>query len=267
MEESTIAKAYDEQILKLTGGKAREVYAYLINSELAKNSQIYANIVSIKRLGINDHGMVHMRRVTLYAVTISNLLRSQHINFSAQEEQWADEDDSLVAIIVASFLHDIGMGIHRQRHEFFSVILGSQLIDEILERFYDETESFKRFALKCVIIEAISGHMGTQEVASIEAGVLMVADGCDLEFGRSKPVFKHTKMVRIGDIHRYSSSSVMKVEVLKGEVKPVLIKILLRELAGFFQIEEILMKKILKSPIKDYIEVEAVLNDIHTKYL
>jgi uncharacterized protein len=97
--------------------------------------------------------------------------------------------------------------------------------------------------------------MGHQEIASREAGVLLVADGCDLEFGRAKPATNISINGRIGDIHRYSASCVQKVTLSPGDVKPVKISILLKEYAGFFQIEEILMQKILKSTIKDFVEV------------
>ncbi|HQL32978.1 MAG TPA: phosphohydrolase, partial [Treponemataceae bacterium] len=48
--------------------------------------QEYANTVSIVRLGYNDHGPVHMRKVTLNAVTMMNLLHEAGIKPNIEQE-------------------------------------------------------------------------------------------------------------------------------------------------------------------------------------
>jgi len=265
MTDSEIAQIINQEILKQLGGKPLIAFEECMNSNYLSLSQDYSNTVSIKRLKMNDHGKVHMRKVTNYAIQISTLLNENGIHLSGQTEGWCEYEDSVVTIILSSFLHDIGMVIHRQNHEFYTLLLVDKEVDRILSVIYGEADSAKKFALKCLVIESISGHMGHQQIASLEAGILLVADGCDLEFGRAKPATNVSINGRIGDIHRYSASCVEKVTISAGDIKPVKISIQISEYAGFFQIEEILMQKILKSTIKEHVEVVGFLDPSHPK--
>jgi metal-dependent HD superfamily phosphatase/phosphodiesterase len=120
-----------------------------------------------------------------------------------------------------------------------------------------EKEIEKRLILRSLIIEAIVGHMGTQRIHSLEAGILLIADGSDLEQGRARIPMLITRESRVGDIHKYSSSAVEKVEIGKGEKRPVRITVRMRESVGFFQVEEILHRKIDASPVKPFVELYA----------
>ena len=61
--------------------------------------QEYANVVSIRRLGYNDHGPVHMRMVALNALTMLNLLHEAGIPTSLEhDEAGTYEDLSLIHI-------------------------------------------------------------------------------------------------------------------------------------------------------------------------
>lgn len=81
----------------------------ILEDEEARVIQEYANIVSIKRLGFNDHGPVHMRQVTYGALQIMELLRTVGIHTSLQEEGAGSYEDSLCDVVLAGFLHDAGM--------------------------------------------------------------------------------------------------------------------------------------------------------------
>lgn len=260
MTDLEISEQIDKEILILLEGLPLTTYNLCIGSDFFSSAQNYANNVSIRRLKMNDHGKVHMRKVTYYAIVISKLLNERGVKFSGQIENWCTYEDSLVTIILSSFIHDIGMSVHRQNHEYYTLLLANKHIDTILDSLYPESENKKKYGLKCLIMESVAGHMGNQEIASLEAGVLLVADGCDLEFGRAKPSSNISINGRIGDIHHYSASCIQKVSITKGDIKPVKISILLKEYAGFFQIEEILMYKILKSTIKEYVEVVGFID-------
>ncbi|MDR2079173.1 MAG: phosphohydrolase, partial [Treponema sp.] len=60
----------------------RRAAQYLLDDPEIRAVQEYANIVSIKRLGYNDHGPVHMRTVALNAVIMMGLLRQSGIKTS-----------------------------------------------------------------------------------------------------------------------------------------------------------------------------------------
>ena len=52
---------------------------YLFADEELQEMQEYANNVSIKRLGFNDHGPVHMRQVAGNAIKMLNILQESGI--------------------------------------------------------------------------------------------------------------------------------------------------------------------------------------------
>ena len=53
-----------------------ELVRYLFNDEELQEMQEYANNVSIRRLGYNDHGPVHMRQVVGNAIKMLNILHN-----------------------------------------------------------------------------------------------------------------------------------------------------------------------------------------------
>ncbi|RLE58929.1 MAG: phosphohydrolase, partial [Thermoprotei archaeon] len=59
------------------------------------------------------------------------------------------------------------------------------------------------------------------------------------------------------DIHALSALSIKCVELSKGNNKPVKIIIKMDDLAGYFQVEKVLMPKIESSGLKNFIEVEV----------
>ncbi len=218
--------------------------------------QDYANTVSIKRLGFNDHGPVHMRTVVLNAILMMNLLKKAGVKTSLEEEEIGSFSDSLVAVILASFLHDLGMTIGRQDHELHSVYLGLPVIDRVLAAVFHDDAS-RRFILRSLAIEGISGHMGTRAIHSLEAGVILVADGCDIQKGRARIPLSLGNEPRVGDIHKYSASSIEDVHIQAGGEKPISIMVEMSSEVGFFQIEEVLIAKLGRSTIKQYIELYA----------
>ena len=110
---------------------------------------------------------------------------------------------------------------------------------------------------RSVAIEGIVGHMASRRIHSIEAGVILVADGCDMERGRARiPLVLNTDP-RVGDIHKYSANSIEHVRIEAGKHKPVRISVEMSTDVGFFQIEEVLLPKVNMSPAKQYIELYA----------
>ncbi len=261
MISNNIIEDLDSAIFNKLEGKPLMAAQNLIHSKYINDFQEMANIVSKIRLKINDHGRVHMRKVTLYSIQIARLLKENGIQLSAEEENWGAFEDSLVSIIISAFLHDIGMAINRQRHEFFALVLVGNFIDELLDELYGKPSSLLKVGLKSMIVEAISGHMGTQKVSSREAGILLIADGCDLEYGRARKGSFKLVNGRVGDIHQYSAAAISKVEIVQGVEKPISINVYMDESAGFFQVEEVLMYKLLRSPLKDFVELYTVFEE------
>jgi hypothetical protein len=140
------------------------------------------------------------------------------------------------------------MTIGRDHHELMSVVLAQPHIGRLLHDFYPNPIQLE--IMRSLITECIAGHMATQKISSLEAGIVLVADGCDMIGGRARIPMKIAKQAHVGDIHRYSAASITDVQITKGEEKPVRIVVAMSESAGFFQIENVLMPKIQASPAK-----------------
>ncbi|GAH19623.1 unnamed protein product [marine sediment metagenome] len=244
----------ENEILAMLSGKPALAASLVFNDQEAQALQNYANVVSIKRLGFNDHGPVHMRKTAQNALIMFDILSKAGIKFNLEEEKIGTEEESKVAVLISSLLHDIGMSIGRDNHEFLGVVLAMPIIERTLTKIYDK-DIEKKTIIRSLIIECISGHMATQTIYSLEAGLVSIGDGCDMEKGRARIIFLLSRTPQVGDIHKYSANSIQNVEIVKGEEKPIRIIVEMTESVGFFQIEEVLFPKILSNPVKPHIEL------------
>jgi metal-dependent HD superfamily phosphatase/phosphodiesterase len=116
---------------------------------------------------------------------------------------------------------------------------------------------WKQTMLRALILECISGHMGTHTVHSIEAGVVQIADGCDMTKGRARIPLALGQITKGGHIHQYSANSIEDVNIDAGKEKPIRIVVHMSNESGFFQVEEVLLKKIAGSTAKPFVELYA----------
>jgi len=235
-------------------GKALEGAKLILADEEIQATQEYANTVSIVRLGYNDHGPVHMHCVTLNAIIMLGLLRQAGVKTSLEKEEVGDFDDSLLAVIFASMLHDLGMSIGRHEHEIHSTYLALPIMDRILARLFPDNLK-RKVIIRSLALEGISGHMGNRTINSLEAGVIQIADGCDMTKGRARISIALNQNARAGSIHQYSANSIEEVRFSAGQEKPIRIEVLMSSEVGLFQIEEVLLTKITASTAKPYIEL------------
>lgn len=233
-----------------------EMVKYLFADEELQEMQEYANNVSIRRLGFNDHGPVHMRQVVGNAIKMLNILHEAGIRTSLEIEEIGTFEDSMCAVILAGLMHDLGMAIGRQGHEEMSVLLAQPIIDKTLLHVFPDN-LHRRVIIKSVATEAIIGHMSSRKIHSIEAGILLIADGCDMTKGRARIPMAINTTPKVGDIHKYSANAINRIGIHRGERKPIKIDIEMSGDVGFFQIEEVLLTKIDSSPSKEYVELYA----------
>jgi len=260
-KELSLDKKIIEAICGLSSeGAALKAARLLLADDEVQALQEYANTVSIKRLGFNDHGPVHMRTVALNGAIMMGLLRKAGIQTSLEKEEAGTFDDSLTAVFLASSLHDIGMGVGRHEHEFHSAYISIPIIDRILSQIFP-ADIDKRIRIRSIALEGISGHMGTHKIHSLEAGLVQVADGCDMQKGRARIPLVLTSGPRMGDIHQLSANSIESVSISEGKEKPIHIEVNMSGEVGLFQIEEVLLVKISASPVKPYIELFANVNN------
>jgi metal-dependent HD superfamily phosphatase/phosphodiesterase len=239
--------------------KVTEAAGLLLKDEEIRSMQEYANVVSIMRLKFNDHGPVHMRTVVLNALVMMDLIRRAGVKTSLEKEECGSFEESLIAVLFGAFLHDIGMSIGRQDHEMHSAYMAYPVIDRILRELYPQ-DYHKRTVIRSTAIEAISGHMGNRAIYSLEAGIVQVADGCDMTKGRARIPLAIGGGPRMGDIHQYSANSIEELLIEAGAEKPVSIHVHMSSEVGLFQVEEVLLNKIAAGTAKSYIELYAVVN-------
>jgi metal-dependent HD superfamily phosphatase/phosphodiesterase len=245
-------------------GKGLAGLKILLASEELQAIHEYANTVSIVRLGYNDHGPVHMRKVTQTAMLMMELLKKAGIKTSLEAEECGDFEDSLMAVIFAAILHDIGMGMGRQNHELHSSIMALPFIDNVLAEVYKD-DWHRRAIIRGVAMEGIAGHMGTISISSLEAGIVQVADGCDMTKGRARIQISMHNTPRAGHIHQYSANSIEEVRISAGKEKPIRIDVNMSSEVGLFQVEEILLHKIANSTAKQHIELYAEVGEKNAK--
>jgi len=242
------------------GEKVIEAAKLMVADEEIQATQEYANNVSIIRLGFNDHGPVHMRIVVLNAITMMGLLRKAKIKTSLETEEVGDFEDSLTAVIFATMLHDLGMCVCRQDHELHSAYLAAPILDRVLSKVY-QLDLHKKVMIRALTLEGISGHMGNRTIHSLEAGIVQVADGCDMTKGRARIPIALGYSPRVGDIHQYSASSIEEVRLSQGQERPIRIQVFMSSEVGLFQVEEVLLTKIASSTAKPHIELYAQVRD------
>lgn len=231
----------------------------LLEDTEVKAIQDYANTVSITRLGLNDHGPVHMKTVCHNALKMLRILHDAGVKTSLETESVGTFADSVTAVCIAALLHDAGMTIARKGHELYSGIVTYNIIKDVLTKILPE-DVRRRTIIQSVAMEGIVGHMATNPVHSIEAGLILIADGCDMTKGRARITLEIPTKPTEGDIHKYSANSIEKVKIRHGKERPVKIEVYMKSEVGFFQVEEVLIPKIQSSPAKHLVELYAGVN-------
>lgn len=217
---------------------------------------VVADVNATKRLGMSDHGCVHIQVVSNIALRILRLLAKRGVEPSVFKDFGMDRRDAEVIIVAGAMLHDVGMSIHRADHEAYSLFLAADKLDHLLDGIYDEPE---RSVIAAEIQHAIIGHRRNGTPLTIEAGVVRVADALDMAAGRSRVPFEAGQK----NIHALSAAAIDGVSISAGAVKPVRIEITMNNSAGIFQIDELLGNKLKGSGIERYVEVAARVDREH----
>ncbi|RME88592.1 MAG: HD domain-containing protein [Anaerolineae bacterium] len=209
------------------------------------------NVNAVGRLGMSDHGPVHMQIIANMALRILRLLVASGVEPSIIRDHGLTVDDAEVVVVLASLLHDIGMSIHRVNHEEYSLIIADRKLPALLTPAYPDTGT--RAVVQAETLHAIIAHRRDGKPLTLEAGVVRVADALDMAKGRSRIPFEQGAI----NIHSVSAMAVENVEIEEGEEKPIRVRIALRNSAGIFQLDSLLKEKLRGSGLEPYIEVQA----------
>jgi metal-dependent HD superfamily phosphatase/phosphodiesterase len=209
-----------------------------------------ANVNAVVRLEINDHSWVHIQIVTNIALKLLRQLTKNHVEPSLVRDFRMTPEDAEIVVVLAALLHDVGMSVHREGHEDFSLFLAEPKLRELLEGIYDEPE---RTVVVSETLQAIISHRADGEPLSLEAGVLRVADALDMAKGRSRIPFARGSV----SIHSLSAAAIDQVRIEDGQTRPVMVEIVMNNSSGIYQVDGLLKAKLRGSGLEPYIEVVA----------
>jgi metal-dependent HD superfamily phosphatase/phosphodiesterase len=208
------------------------------------------NVTAVDRLGMSDHGPVHMHIVANSALRLLRLLVKRGIVPSAVAQHQLTAEDAEVIVVLAALLHDSGMSIQRAEHEQFSLIVALPKLMELLQDIYPPA---MRRVVVSEVLHAIIAHRAGGQPLTLEAGVVRVADALDMAKGRSRIPFAAGHV----DIHSVSAAAIDAVEIGPGEQKPMRIGIKMNNAAGLFQLDALLKEKLQGSGLESAIEIVA----------
>jgi metal-dependent HD superfamily phosphatase/phosphodiesterase len=218
------------------------------------------NVNAVDRLGMSDHGPVHVQIVANIAVKLLRLLESRQVTPNIVKDFKLTQADAEVVVLLSALLHDLGMSIHRIDHEAMSLFVARPIILRLLDGLYPVPV---RTILLSEISHAIISHRSDGRPLTLEAGVVRVADALDMTAGRTRIPFEKG----VVNIHSLSAASIEKVDIAAGEQKPILIKIAMSNSAGIFQVDELLKEKLRGSGLEPYVSVEATIEGDSEKNL
>jgi metal-dependent HD superfamily phosphatase/phosphodiesterase len=221
---------------------------------------LVSSVNATRRLGMSDHSWVHIQIVLNIALRLARLLFRRGVTPSLTTDYGLGERDAEVVIAAACLLHCVGMSIHREDHERFSLFLTADKLGGLLAGVYEEPE---RTVIVSEALHAIIGHRRQGAPFTIEAGIVRVADALDMARGRSRVPFE----AGLQNIHSLSAYAIDEVKISPGRDRAVRVEIAMSNSAGIFQVDELLATKLRGSGIEQHIEVIARIEAEHERRL
>jgi uncharacterized protein len=213
-----------------------------------------------RRLGMSDHSWVHVQIVVNIGLRLSRLLFRRGVVPSVSADYGFSEHDAEVVVAAACLLHCVGMSIHREDHERYSLFLAADKLPALLDGIYEEPE---RSIIVAETLHAIIGHRRRGAPFTVEAGIVRVADALDMARGRSRIPFEAGHQ----NIHSLSAYAIDEVKISPGRDRAVRVEISMSNSAGIFQVDELLAVKLRGSGLEEHIEVIARIEAEHEQRL
>ncbi len=209
-----------------------------------------ANVNAVVRMEINDHSWVHIQIVANIALKLLRQLTKHGIEPSLVRDYAFERDDAEMVVVLGALLHCVGMAIHREGHEDFSLFLAEPKLRELLAGIYEEPELT---VITSEVLQAITSHRDYGKPLTIEAGIVRVADALDMAEGRSRIPFERGSV----SIHSLSAAAIDDIVIKDGEERPILIEITMNNSSGIYQVDGLLKAKLTGSGLEPYVEVVA----------
>ena len=204
-----------------------------------------SNLMTMKRLGYNDHGPTHARIVMQHGLKLYRLTYAKGEWPSVRDLGYGYKEGRIV-VGLAALLHDLGNSVHRDNHEFWSGVIAWDL----LKKWVDDPR------LRTEILHAIYSHERLNAL-TLEASCVKVADALDMTKGRARIPSMKGRF----SIHSASADAIQSVKLRSGEERLVIVEITMENPAGIFQIDHLLIPRIKQSVLKDQFELLIHIGD------
>jgi metal-dependent HD superfamily phosphatase/phosphodiesterase len=219
-----------------------------------------SNVNAVKRLEINDHSWVHIQIVANIALKLLRQLTKHGVEPAVVRDYGMTRDDAEVVVVLGALLHCVGMAIHREGHEDWSLFLSEPKLRQLLDGLYEDPDLT---VIGSEVLGAITSHRDYGQPLTLEAGIVRVADALDMAKGRSRIPFEHGRV----SIHSLSAAAIESVAIKDGVATPVLIEITMNNSSGVYQVDELLKAKLRGSGLEPYVEVIAHIDTESEKSL
>jgi metal-dependent HD superfamily phosphatase/phosphodiesterase len=219
-----------------------------------------SNVNAVKRLEINDHSWVHIQIVANIALKLLRQLTKHGVEPAVVRDYEMTSDDAEIVVVLGALLHCVGMSIHREGHEDWSLFLAEPKLRQLLDGLYEDPDLT---VISSEVLGAITSHRDYGRPLTLEAGIVRVADALDMAKGRSRIPFEHGRV----SIHSLSAAAIEAVAIKDGERTPVLIEITMNNSSGVYQVDELLKAKLRGSGLEPYVEVIAHIDTESEKSL
>ena len=217
-------------------------------------------VTATRRLNMSDHSWVHVQIVLNIGLRLARILFRRGVVPSVKTDYAMSDHDAEVVIAAGCLLHCVGMSIHREDHERYSLFLTADTIDGLLATVYEEPE---RTVIASEVLHAIIGHRRDGRPLTVEAGIVRVADALDMARGRSRVEFEAGRH----NIHSLSAYAIQDVKISPGEERAVRVEITMSNSAGIYQVDELLAEKLRGSGLERHFEVVARIDAEHEERL
>src|ERR1700738_3857522 len=204
-----------------------------------------------RRASVNDHGPAPAPPPIHHGDSLLRLLMEAGIQPNCVTDHALSEDDARVVVRLGRGMHDVGISIHRDRHELLSVPIALDWLRRKLPPIYVEPQLT---VVISEVVHAVLAHNVHERCLTLEAGIVKVADALDMTKGRSRKALSAGKI----DIHSISAAAVEAVRVTRGTNKPIRIEVDINNPSAVFHLKEVFGQKLAHSSIQDYVEVRKL---------
>ena len=243
------------------GNRRLEQFLEAVNADDQVKAWWHVSAINAtRRLGMSDHSWVHIQIVLNIGLRLARLLFRRGVIPSVTADYGMSERDAEVVVAAGCLFHCVGMSIHRDDHERYSLFLTADKLGSLLA---ERLRGAGAHDHRSEALHAIIGHRRQGAPFTIEAGIVRVADALDMASGRSRVPFESGHQ----NIHSLSAYAIEEVKLAPGTERAVGVEIAMSNSAGIFQVDELLATKLRGSGLEEYIEVTARIDAEHEQRL